>query len=170
MDLKPYIRDIPDFPQKGIMFKDICPLLQQPQAFRYAIDELARQYRGRGAEVVVGIESRGFIFGAALAYKLGAAFVPVRKVGKLPSEVIREEYSLEYGSNTVEMHRDGIAPGQQVIMVDDLLATGGTMAAAVNLVERLGGKVISLAFLVELTVLEGRKALPGREILALLQY
>lgn len=170
MDLKAYIRDIPDFPQKGILFKDICPLLQHPQAFRHAIDELARQYQGRGAEVVVGIESRGFIFGAALAYKLGAAFVPVRKVGKLPSEVIREEYSLEYGSNTVEMHRDGIVAGQRVIMVDDLLATGGTMAAAVNLVERLGGKVISLAFLVELTVLGGRKALPGREILALLQY
>ena len=170
MDLKPYIRDIPDFPTKGIMFKDICPLLQDRVAFPYVINELADRLKDRKPDVVVGIESRGFIFGSALAFKMKTAFVPVRKVGKLPHEVIREHYSLEYGDNIVEMHRDAISAGQRVLLVDDLLATGGTMAAAVNLVKRLGGEVVGIAFLVELTFLNGRKALAGQEVVSLIQY
>lgn len=170
MELRTLIRDVPDFPKKGILFKDICPLLQSPKAFSQAVDDFARRFKDRRVEVVVGIESRGFIFGAALAYKMGTAFVPVRKVGKLPSEVIQESYALEYGNSTVEMHRDAIVPGQRVLLVDDLLATGGTMSAAVNLVKRLGGEVIGTAFLVELTFLDGRKALSGQEVVSLIQY
>lgn len=170
MELRPFIRDVPDFPKKGILFKDICPLLQSPKAFSQAVDDFARRFKDRRVDVVVGIESRGFIFGAALAYKMGTAFVPVRKVGKLPSEVIQESYALEYGNSTVEMHRDAIVPGQRVLLVDDLLATGGTMSAAVNLVKRLGGEVIGTAFLVELTFLDGRKALSGQEVVSLIQY
>ncbi len=170
MELKTLIRDVPDFPKKGIIFKDICPLLQDPRAFAQAVNDLSRRFKDSRVDVVVGIESRGFIFGAALAYKMGVAFVPVRKVGKLPSEVIQESYALEYGNSTVEMHRDAIAPGQRALLVDDLLATGGTMSAAVNLVKRLGGEVVGTAFLVELTFLDGRKALPGQEVVSLIQY
>jgi adenine phosphoribosyltransferase len=170
VDLRTLIRDIPDFPTKGGIFKDICPLLQSPRAFSYVIDDLADRLRDRRVDVVVGIESRGFIFGSALAYKMGAAFVPVRKVGKLPGEVIREEYSMAYGNDTVEIHRDAITTGQSVLMVDDLLATGGTMSAAANLVKRLGGQVVGIAFLVELTFLNGRKALAGEEVVSLIQY
>ncbi|MBI2917010.1 MAG: adenine phosphoribosyltransferase [Chloroflexi bacterium] len=170
VELKTLIRDVPDFPKKGIIFKDICPLLQNHTAFSQAVDQFARRFEGSGVDVIVGIESRGFIFGAALAYKMGAAFVPVRKVGKLPSEVIQESYALEYGNGTVEMHRDAIVSGQRVLLVDDLLATGGTMSAAVNLVKRLGGHVVGAAFLVELTFLDGRKALPGQDVVSLIQY
>lgn len=170
MELRPFIRDVPDFPKKGIIFKDICPLLQNPTAFREVINDLAQRFDSNRVDVVVGIEARGFIFGAALAYQMGTAFVPVRKVGKLPSEVIREHYSLEYGDNIVEMHRDAISAGQRVLLVDDLLATGGTMAAAVNLVKRLGGEVVGVAFLVELAFLNGRKLLASQEVVSLIQY
>ncbi len=170
MEIQSFIRDIPDFPTKGIVFKDICPLLQDHGAFSYVIDELARRFSGRRIDVVVGIESRGFIFGSALAYKMGAAFVPVRKVGKLPSETIREHYSLEYGTSAVEIHKDGVTSGQRVLLVDDLLATGGTMTAAVNLVKRLGGEIGGIAFLIELTFLNGRKALAGQEVVSLIEY
>jgi len=150
------IRDIPDFPKAGIVFKDITPVLQDPAAFQEVIDRMVAYARGQRADVVVGIESRGFIFGAPLALALGVGFVPVRKLGKLPGETLRIEYALEYGTNTVEIHKDAVAPGQRVLIVDDLLATGGTVLAAAELVEKLGGEVAGLVFLVELGFLNGR--------------
>jgi adenine phosphoribosyltransferase len=168
--LRKKIRDIPDFPQKGIIFKDIMPLLQDPVALRTALDLLADHYRFAGIEMVVGVESRGFIFGSALAYLLGAGFAPVRKFGKLPAETIHVEYQLEYGSNVVEMHTDALRPGQRVLIVDDLLATGGTVSAAVELVDRLGAEIVSIAFLVELTFLNGRRQLEGYDVFALIKY
>ncbi|MCL5025864.1 MAG: adenine phosphoribosyltransferase [Chloroflexi bacterium] len=170
VDLAAKIRDIPDFPQKGILFKDITTLLKDPDAFHCAVDMLTETYRDKVVDVVVAVESRGFILAAPVAYNLGAGFVPVRKLGKLPAESIRVDYALEYGTNTLEMHRDAIQPGQRVLIIDDLLATGGTVAATVDLVERLGGEVIGLAFLIELLFLRGREKLPGREILSLIQF
>jgi len=164
------IRDVPDFPKPGIMFKDITPVLQSPAAFREAVELLTDDARAKSAEVVVGIESRGFIFGIPVAMNLGVPFVMTRKLGKLPYDRISEEYALEYGTNTVEMHIDAVTPGQRAYIVDDLLATGGTAAASARLIERLNGNVCGMGFLVELSFLEGRKNLLGYDICALIQY
>jgi adenine phosphoribosyltransferase len=168
--LKGLIRAIPDYPQPGILFRDITPLLQEPDALRFSIETLARRYRGAGIDHVVGIESRGFIFGTPLAYLLGTGFVPVRKKGKLPWQTVAVDYALEYGSSVLEIHTDALGPGQRVLIVDDLLATGGTTAGTVKLVEGLGAEVVSLAFLIELAALGGRGRLPGQDVYALLQY
>ena len=170
MDLRDYIRDVPDFPKKGIVFRDITTLLRDAHAFKYAIGEFAEKYNGEGVSCIVGIESRGFIFGAALAHEMGAAFVPFRKPGKLPYKTIRVEYELEYGSDAVEVHEDGIHAGERVLIVDDLLATGGTAKAAVELVERLGGNIIGIAFLMELSFLKGREKLGGYPVYSLIKY
>jgi adenine phosphoribosyltransferase len=159
MNLEQLIRDVPDFPKKGIIFKDITPLIGSPEGFRGAINLLKRRYKGRGIERVVAVESRGFIFGAALAYALGAGFVPVRKPGKLPAATLREEYALEYGTDAIEIHRDAIQAGQKVLVLDDVLATGGTLAATCNLVRKLGGEIVEAATLIELTFLHGRAKL-----------
>ncbi|GCF06662.1 adenine phosphoribosyltransferase [Dictyobacter arantiisoli] len=168
--LEDWVRDIPDFPQQGVLFKDITPLLQDARAFRVAMDRLAAHYAGAGIEAVVGVESRGFIFGAPLAYLLNCGFVPVRKFGKLPGETVNVEYALEYGTNVVELHMDAIKPGQRVLIVDDLLATGGTVSASIELVEKLGGHIAGIAFLVELGFLKGRERLKGHDVFALIQY
>jgi adenine phosphoribosyltransferase len=168
--LKAKIRHVPDFPKAGILFYDVTTLLRDPQGLRLAIDSLSRPFERRGIDLIVGIESRGFILGAAVADRLGAGFVLVRKVGKLPSATIQASYSLEYGSDSLEMHKDAIEPGQRVVIVDDLLATGGTAAAAVTLVKQLGGTVEGLAFLIELLELKGRDKLPGEQITTILQY
>lgn len=170
LDLRALIRDIPDFPKKGILFKDITTLLKDRQAFRQAIDQLTELVRAYDPDVVIGMESRGFIFAAPIAYVLGAGFVPVRKLGKLPGEVISTEYDLEYGTNTLELHRDAVAPGQRVLIVDDLLATGGTVSATIELVERLQGEVVAIAFLVELLALRGRDRLSDYDVLSLIQF
>lgn len=167
---KSLIRDVPDFPKEGVLFKDITPVLQHPAAFAEAIDLLAQDARAKGAEAVVGIESRGFIFGTPIALQLGVPFAPARKLGKLPYERISEEYALEYGTNTVEMHVDAVSPGSRVYVVDDLLATGGTAAATARLIERLGASVCGFGFLVELLFLEGRKNLLQYPIHALIDY
>ncbi len=164
------IRDVPDFPRPGILFKDITTLLKDGAAFRQAIDELQACCQGFNVTKVVGMESRGFIFAAPLADRLGAGFVPARKLGRLPAETVRVEYALEYGTNTIEMHRDAIAPGERVLIVDDLLATGGTCRATIALVEELGGVVAGLAFLAELTFLNGREHLAGYDVQALISY
>jgi adenine phosphoribosyltransferase len=169
MDLASLVRDINDFPKPGIVFKDITPLLKIPGAFHQAIDELTSRFRDDRIQVVVGMESRGFIFAAPLAYNLNAGLVPVRKLGKLPHDTLSIEYALEYGTNTLEVHRDSIEPGQRVLIVDDLLATGGTVAATVELIRQLKGEVVAAAFLIELPFLEGRKALPGVEVVSLVQ-
>jgi adenine phosphoribosyltransferase len=168
--LKSFIRDVPDFPQPGILFRDITPLLEHAAALRASVEWLAHRYRGVGLDQVVGIESRGFIFGTPLAYLLGTGFVPVRKMGKLPGATVRIEYALEYGTNVLEMQVGAVKRGQRVLVVDDLLATGGTTAGTVALVEQQGGEVVSLAFLIELTALEGRQRLAGRDVYALLRY
>jgi len=168
--LKSKIRHVPDFPKAGILFYDVTTLLRDAEGFRIAIDSLANPYRDRGISLIVGIESRGFILGAAVADRLGAGFVPVRKVGKLPSTTVRVSYDLEYGSDSLEMHRDAVEPGQRVLIVDDLLATGGTARATVDLVKQLGGQVEGLAFLIELSDLNGRSRLQGEQIFAVLQY
>ena len=170
MDLASLIRDVPDFPIEGILFKDITTLTRNKEAFREAIDRMADQYADSNVDRIVAIEARGYIFGAPLAYKLGAGFVPIRKPGKLPAETISESYELEYGTNTLEMHRDGIEPGQRILVVDDLLATGGSARAAINLVERLGGTIVGVAFLVELDFLNGREKLEGYDMLSLIHY
>jgi len=170
MDLASTIRSVPDFPIEGILFYDITTLLKNPAALKECIDRLAEKYQSAGVEAVVGIESRGFIFGMPLAYQLGTGFVPVRKPGKLPAESIAESYELEYGTNTLEMHVDAIKKGQKVLVVDDLLATGGTARATCNLVEKLGGQVIGTAFVIELNFLKGREQLPEYEIFSLLRY
>src|SRR2546423_1280116 len=170
IQLEDWIRDIPDFPQKGILFKDITPLLQDKAAFHAALDRLAAHYAGAGIQAVVGVESRGFIFGAVLAYLLNCGFVPVRKFGKLPYQTETVEYELEYGTNIVEIHTDAIKPGQRVLIVDDLLATGGTAAAAARLVERLGGTVSGFAFLIELGFLNGRAVLTGYDARSLITF
>ncbi|MGC8833153.1 MAG: adenine phosphoribosyltransferase [Armatimonadota bacterium] len=164
------IRDVPDFPTEGILFRDITPVLLDPEAFREVVDAFANEAEARKAEVIVAIESRGFIFGAPVADRLGLPFVPVRKLGKLPGPTIQAEYALEYGTNTLEMHRDAVKPGQKVLIIDDLLATGGTAGAAARLVEELGGEVVGFAFLVELEPLGGREALSGYNVLSLVKY
>src|SRR3979411_2090177 len=149
LDLGPLIRDVPDFPKKGILFKDISTLLKNPRALKQSIDQLTDRVRGLDPQIVIGMESAGFFFAAPIAYLLDAGFVPVRKLGKLPGEVISSEYELEYGTNTLELHSDAVSPGERVLIVDDLLATGGTVSATINLVQRLEGKVVAAAFLVE---------------------
>ena len=170
MDLSQYIRNVPDFPIEGIQFKDITTLLQAPEPFAASVQAMLDYYQAQSAEidVVAGIESRGFIWGAILAYELGVGFVPVRKVDKLPALTVRAEYALEYGTATLEMHADAVQPGQKVLVVDDLLATGGTAKATCELVEQLGGEVVGLAFLIELTFLTGRDKLAGYDVLALI--
>ena len=170
MNYKKLIREVPDYPKPGILFYDITTLLQDPVAFRSVIDELTALYREKKIEKVVGIESRGFIFGCPLAHQLGAGFVSVRKPGKLPADIFEVKYNLEYGSNSLAVHRDAIMPSERVLIVDDLLATGGTAAATVNLVRQLGGEIIGVAFLVELLALKGRDQLKGCEVEALIQY
>ena len=169
-DLRSKIREIPDFPKPGILFYDITTLLKDPAAYKESIDLMLEPYAGEQIDVVVGMESRGFIFSAPMAYQIDAGLVPVRKLGKLPAETISVEYALEYGSNTLEIHRDAIAPGQKVLIVDDLLATGGTVKGTIELVERLKGEVIGLAFLVELEFLNGRDRLDGRRVTSVIQY
>lgn len=164
------IRDIPDFPQPGIIFKDITPVLQHPEAFSQVIGQMADYARSKKPDVIIGIESRGFILGAPVALALDKGFVPVRKIGKLPHETIQCEYALEYGTAAVEMHKDAVAPGQRVIIVDDLLATGGTAAAAARLVEELGGQVAGFVFLIELSFLNGRSQLPAYDVKSLIIY
>ena len=170
MNYKKLIREVPDYPKPGILFYDITTLLQDPEAFRSVIDEFTGLYREKKIEKVVGIESRGFIFGCPLAHQLGAGFVPVRKPGKLPADIFEVKYNLEYGSNSLAVHRDAIMPSERVLIVDDLLATGGTAAATVNLVRQLGGEIIGVAFLVELLALKGRDQLKGCQVEALIQY
>lgn len=164
------IRDVPDFPKEGIMFKDVAPVLQSPTALQEVVELIAVDARNQGAEVIVGIESRGFVFGVPVALQLGLPFAMTRKLGKLPYARITEEYALEYGTNTVEMHTDAIDPGQRAYIIDDLLATGGTAAAAARLVERLNGSVCGFGFMVELSFLEGRKNLLGYPICSLIRY
>jgi adenine phosphoribosyltransferase len=168
--LEDWIRDIPDFPQKGVLFKDITPMLQDGVAFRAALERLAAHYVGSGIQTVVGVESRGFIFGAPLAYLLNCGFVPVRKFGKLPAQTVNVEYTLEYGTNIVEVHIDAVKPGERVLVVDDLLATGGTVSATVELIEKLGGHIAGIAFLVELLGLHGREQLKDYDVFALIKY
>jgi adenine phosphoribosyltransferase len=170
MDLREWIRDVPDFPKKGILFKDITTLLKDKDAFRKSVDMLSDLYRGRRIDKVLAVESRGFIFGAALAYNLSAGFVPVRKPGKLPAAVERITYDLEYGTDTLEIHKDAISPGDLVLVVDDLLATGGTAAAAAKLIEKLQGSVVAIAFLIELAFLHGRDKLRDYEVRSLLTF
>lgn len=169
-DLRAKIREIPDFPKPGILFYDITTVLKDAAAFKDAIDLMRAPYDGENVDIVVGMESRGFIFSAPLAYQLGAGFVPVRKLGKLPAETLTVEYALEYGSNTLEIHRDAVKSGQKVLIVDDLLATGGTVGGTIDLVERLGGEVVGLAFLVELDFLKGRERLKGRRVTSVIRY
>ena len=169
-DLKTKIRHVPDFPKAGILFYDITTLLQDPEGFRLAIDGVSLPFRDRRIDLVVGIESRGFIFGAAVADRIGAGFSPVRKPGKLPSSTVRATYDLEYGSDSLEMHADAVRRGQRVLIVDDLLATGGTARATTDLVKRLGGTVHGLAFLIELVALNGRAKLANENVHVVLKY
>jgi adenine phosphoribosyltransferase len=171
-DLKKHIREVPDFPKPGILFYDITTLLQHPLALRQTVDRFVWLFAERRIDKVVGIESRGFMFGPSVAYDLNAGFVPVRKPGKLPSQTIRETYELEYGNDTLEMHSDAVKPGEQVLIVDDLVATGGTALATARMVEKLGGKVAGLGFIIELTFLDGRKKLEaaGHNVVSLIQY
>src|SRR6058998_2065267 len=169
-ELKGKIRDIKDFPTEGILFKDITTLLKDGPAFRYVIDAIASRYQKERVDLVVGIESRGFILGGALAHQLKAGFVPVRKLGKLPAKTIEVEYELEYGRDALAIHEDAIAPGQRVLVVDDLLATGGTMAATLRLVEQSGGLVVGVAFLIELAFLHGRSKLQSYPVTSLIIY
>lgn len=170
MYLNALIRDVENFPKEGILFKDITPLLQDAKGLQESIDKMADEVQDVEFDLVVGPESRGFIFGVPLAYKLQKGFVPVRKPGKLPYKTIGQSYDLEYGSNTIEMHIDAIKPGQKVIIVDDLLATGGTTKAMVELIEKLGGEVVKIVYLIELEGLNGREILEGQNIVSLLKY
>jgi len=170
IDLKQMIRSVPDFPKPGINFYDITTLLKDPGGLKVTIDSLAIPYEASGIDVVVGIESRGFILGAAVAQRIGAGFIPVRKPGKLPTKVIKEIYELEYGKDALEIHADAIDKGQRVLIVDDVLATGGTAAATTRLVKRLGGELQGLAFLIELTFLNGKAKLAGENVYSVLQY
>jgi len=168
--LRAKIREIPDFPKPGILFYDITTLLKDPASDNDAIDLMLEPYRDEQVDLVVGMESRGFIFSSPMAYLLNTGLVPVRKLGKLPAETLTVEYALEYGSNTLEIHRDAIQPGQKVLIVDDLLATGGTVRGTIELIERLKGEVVGLAFLVELDFLKGRDRLEGRKVTSVIQY
>ncbi|MGB3200533.1 MAG: adenine phosphoribosyltransferase [Nodosilinea sp.] len=170
MDLKAHIRDIPDFPQPGILFRDITPLLSNPTAMQYSIDSFAEQVAEHRPDYIVGIESRGFMFGMPLAYKLGVGFAPVRKPGKLPAAVHSASYALEYGNDTLELHQDAFPTGSRVLIIDDLIATGGTAAATAELVEKTGCTVAGFGFLIELVGLKGRTKLPDAPVTVLLQY
>ena len=168
--LKDYIRDVPDFPKEGIIFKDITPLLRSPKSFQAVVDSLADKFADERIDLVLGVEARGFIIAGAVALNLGVGFVPVRKAGKLPCETRAVEFELEYGTDTLEMHNDAVEPGQRVLIIDDLLATGGTAVACCKLVENAGAEVAALAFVIELSFLEGREKLRGYQILSLIQY
>lgn len=170
MDLRSTIRDIPDFPIEGVLFRDITTLLKDPDAFRASVNSLVEHYRDTPIDLIVSIESRGHIFASPLAYALGTGLVPVRKPGKLPADKIAVSYELEYGTESLEMHRDAVTPGQRVLIVDDLIATGGSARAAIQLVEELGGQVVGAAFLIELTFLHGREALKGYDVFSVIQY
>lgn len=170
VDISKLVRDIPDFPKEGILFKDITTLLKDPEGFRDSIDKLGELYKDKGIDKVVGIEARGFIFGAPIAYNIGAGFIPVRKPGKLPSDKLTVTYELEYGSNSIEIHKDAIMPGEKVLIVDDLLATGGTAKAAASLVKQMGGKIEGIAFLIELEFLNGIKNLEEFNITSIIKY
>ena len=170
MDLKEHIRHVPDFPKTGVLFYDITTLLRDPQGFKMTIDMLSIPYIDQGIDVVVGIESRGFILGAAVAQRIGAGFIPIRKPGKLPAKAIKESYALEYGTDALEIHEDAVDMGQRVLIVDDVLATGGTAAAAVQLVKKLGGNLHGLAFLIELLFLNGTAKLTGENVFSVLKY
>jgi len=169
-DLRARIREIPDFPKPGILFYDITTLLKDRAAYKESIDLMMEPFKSERLDIVVGMESRGFIFSAPMAYEMGAGLVPVRKLGKLPAETLSIEYALEYGSNTLEIHRDAIQPGQRVLIVDDLLATGGTVQGTIELVERLKGEVVGLAFLVELEFLHGRERLGDHRVTSVIRY
>ncbi len=169
-ELKAHIREVPDFPKPGILFYDITTLLKDPLALRQTVDSFVWMFSGRHIDKVVGIESRGFMFGPIVAYNLNAGFVPVRKPGKLPAETVRQSYDLEYGADTVEMHKDAVEPGERVLIVDDLVATGGTALATARLVESVGGTVAGLGFIVELSFLPGRDKLEGYDVLSLIRY
>jgi adenine phosphoribosyltransferase len=168
--LKAHVRDIPDYPQAGIVFRDITPLLAAPDAFSATVDALAAPFAGEHIDKVLGIEARGFVFASPVAYRHAAGFVPVRKAGKLPWQIEQEEYELEYGTDLLEIHRDAVHPGERVLIVDDVIATGGTAAATARLVERLGGSVVGLTFVLELAFLNGRKKLPGYDVHSLVTY
>lgn len=170
MELAESIRNIPDFPVQGILFRDITTLLKDPDAFQESIDSLLDRYLDEDIDLVAAIEARGLIFGAPLAYELAAGFVPIRKPGKLPAETVSASYTLEYGTNTLEMHKDAIEPGQRVLLVDDLVATGGSAKAAVELIERLGGEVVGIVFLIELTDLKGVEQLEGYDVFSLIKF
>jgi len=170
VDLASLIRDVPDFPVTGVLFKDLTTLMKDGAAFRQAIEALIEPYRGVEVDLVAAIESRGFIFAAPVAYSLGAGFIPIRKPGKLPAETIQAEYTLEYGSNVLEVHRDAIRPGQKVLLIDDLLATGGSARAAVQLIERLGGQVVGIAFLVNLTFLKGIENIADYDVYSVIDF
>jgi adenine phosphoribosyltransferase len=170
MDLAAHIKDVPDFPVPGIIFKDITPLLQSPEAFNFVVDSMAEHVKQQKAEAIMGIESRGFIFGSAIAGRLNMPFVPARKAGKLPRDSYDAKYALEYGEDALEMHKDGIRPGQLIAVIDDLLATGGTMAAACKLVEQAEGQIATLAVVIELKGLNGRGMLPRHDVFSLLTY
>ncbi len=169
-DVAGLIRDVPDFPKPGVLFKDITTLIREGPAFKYVVDQITARYLHMGIQRVVAIESRGFIFAAPIAYHLGAGFVPVRKPGKLPWESIKTEYELEYGSNVLEIHKDALDPGDRILIVDDVLATGGSAAATVKLVEELGGKVAGIAVVVELGFLNGRERLSGYDLTSLVTF
>ena len=169
-ELRDCVRDIADFPKPGVTFKDITPLLSNTDAFRSTVDLIADHFEGQRVDRVLGVEARGFIIAAPVAYKFGAAFVPVRKAGKLPWEIERVEYELEYGTDLLEIHRDAVDPGDSVVIVDDVLATGGTAAATARLVEKLGGSVLGLAFVIELEFLKGRQKLEDHDVLSLITY
>jgi adenine phosphoribosyltransferase len=170
MDLKKHIRHVPDFPKAGILFYDITTLLRDRQGFRTTIDVLSTPYLGQPIDVVVGIESRGFILGGAVAERIGAGFIPIRKPGKLPAKALKESYDLEYGKDALEIHEDAITKGQRVLIVDDVLATGGTAAAAVQLVRKLGGELHGIAFLIELLFLNGKQKIANERVFSVLQY
>ncbi|MCG9479859.1 MAG: adenine phosphoribosyltransferase [Actinomycetia bacterium] len=170
MDLKKIIRSIPDFPKKGVVFRDITPLLANGEAFRHSVDIMADHYKGVKIDAILGAEARGFVFGAAMAYKMGVGFIPIRKPGKLPFDTCRVSYSLEYGENVLEMHTDAINPGDHVLIVDDLVATGGTAKAKAELVEKMGGAVVGFCFLIELKFLNPRKLLEGYDVFSIIEY
>ena len=170
MDLKKFIKDIPDFPSEGVIFRDVTPLLQDSEAYRYTIDALCDFARKVQADVIVGPEARGFLFGCPTAYALNIGFVPIRKPGKLPRETISVSYDLEYGSNVLHMHKDALKPGQRIVLIDDLLATGGTIQAGAKLVESLGAVVAGMAFVIELDALKGRELLQDYEVMSLMHY
>ena len=170
MDLKKYIKDIPDFPEPGVLFRDVTPLLADKDAYQESIRLLSDFAKEKKVDLVVGPEARGFLFGCPVALALNCGFVPVRKPGKLPREVVSQSYDLEYGSNEIQMHSDSIQPGQNVLIVDDLLATGGTVDAAVSLIEKMGGNVVGIAFLIELEALKGRELLKDYEVYSVLKY